>query len=50
MSKKLVITYNIIATLLIIAMVIYISMLQKELEETEEVLNQCEEVFYEKIK
>lgn len=50
MNKKLVIIYNIIATVIIIAMAIYISMLQKELKEAEQVLNQCEEAFYEKIK
>ena len=41
--------YNIIASLLIVLLVVWVLELRKEVKETEELLNLCAERFYEGI-
>lgn len=41
--------YSLIATIAIIGLSIWIYLLKKELKETEDVLQQCSERYYEKI-
>ncbi|MBF8457235.1 hypothetical protein IV494_08570 [Kaistella sp. G5-32] len=41
--------YNIIATVIILLLVIWINTLQNDLIETEEIMQQCTERYYQKI-
>lgn len=41
--------YNIIATIMIAALVIWVVSLLKDLKETEELLDQCSQRYYQKI-
>ena len=41
--------YNIIATIIILLLVIWVKKLQKDLQETEVLLDQCSDRYYQKI-
>ena len=42
-------TYNIIATIIILLLVIWVKKLQKDLQETEVLLDQCSDRYYQEI-